>query len=194
MKKSGNIKNLNSIADFIFEMGTLRNMRRMHTQVIPNSNDTIASHSFRTAIIAFLLADMEGADKHKVLLTALFHDIPESRTGDANFVHQFYVRQEEKKAYTDQLADVPVGKEVARLLDEYNERETKETIVAKDADILDQLFLEKEVLNGQSKDFSRWHTFTMRKLKTISAKKLARSLRSRNPMQWIYNLSEGLKK
>ncbi len=87
MKKIGNMKNLNFITDFIFEMGTLRNMRRMHTQVIPNSNDTIASHSFQTAIIGYLLADMEGADKNKALKMSLFHDMAEARTGDINFIH-----------------------------------------------------------------------------------------------------------
>jgi len=186
--------NFNHLADFIFEMGTLRNMQRMHTQVIPNSNDTIASHSFRTAIIGYLLAEMEGADKDKVLKMALFHDIPEARTGDANFIHQFYVKDEEERAYKDQLNNVPSGKETAELLDEYNERKTKEAIVAKDADVLDQLFLEKEVLGEKPEDFDKWHRFTIKKLKTKSAKRLAEHIRERNPMQWLYNFSKELKK
>lgn len=182
--------NFNHLADFIFEMGTLRNMQRMHTQVIPNSNDTIASHSFRTAIIAYLLADLEGADKDKVLKMALFHDIPEARTGDANYVHQFYVKDQEEKAYKDQLENAPAGKEIMELLDEYNERKSKEAIVAKDADTLDQLFLEKEVLGEKPEDFDKWHKFTIRRLKTKSAKELAEYLRDRNPMQWVYNFGE----
>jgi len=168
--------NFNHLADFIFEMGTLRNMRRMHSQVLPNSNDTIASHSFRTAIIGYLLADLESADKDKVLKMALFHDIPEARIGDANFVHHFYVAQKEEKAYTDQTVDIPTGKEIKSLLDEYNSRKTKEAIVAKDADNLDQLFLDNEVLGKKPKDFAKWHEFSARKLKTKSAKELAKTL------------------
>lgn len=194
MSAKENIKNLNFITDFIFEMGTLRNMRRMHSQVIPNSNDTIASHSFRTAIIGYLLADLEGVNKEKVLKMALFHDIPESRTGDANFIHQFYIDQEEKKAYEDQLTNIPDGTDIKALLDEYNERETRESIVAKDADILDQLFLEKESLGEKPEDFIKWHEFSVKKLKTESAKSLAISLKNRNPMQWFYNFDENLKK
>lgn len=187
MKKNGALKNLNFITDFIFEMGTLRNMRRMHTQVISNSNDTVASHSFRTAIIGYLLADLENVKKEKALKMALFHDIEESRTGDANFIHKFYIKADEKKARQEQLENIPGGKEIKFLLKELTEGKTKEAIVAKDADILDQLFLEKEALSEKPEDFAKWHEFTARKLKTKSAKKLAEALKNRNPMQWVYN-------
>jgi len=186
--------NLNHLTDFIFEMGTLRNMRRMHTQVIPNSNDTIASHSFRTVIIGYLLAEMEGVNKEKVLKMALFHDIPEARTGDPNFINKFYVKDQEEKAYCDQVTNLPAENELKTLFNEYNEKKTKEAIVAKDADTLDQLFLEKEVLNEKPEDFAKWHEFSVRKLKTKSAKQLAKSIKNRNPMQWFYNFDAKLKK
>ncbi len=111
--------NFNNLADFIFEMGTLRNMKRMHSQVIPNSNDTIASHSFRTAMIGYLLAELEGVNKDKVLKIALFHDIAEARTGDANFIHHFYVEQKEEKAIDDQTVNIPNGEEIKLLLIHY---------------------------------------------------------------------------
>lgn len=186
--------NLNHLADFIFEMGTLRNMRRMHTQVIPDSNDTIASHSFRTAIIAYILAEMENADKNKTLKMALFHDIAEARTGDANFINKFYSEQKEKSAYHDQMKTINGGKEIKSLLDEFNRKDSKEAIVARDADTLEQLFLEKEILGEKPEDFQKWHEFSARKLKTKSAKKLAETLKNRNPMQWFYNFDIGLKK
>lgn len=113
--------NFNHLADFIFEMGTLRNMRRMHSQVIPNSNDTIASHSFRTAIIGYLLAELEGVNKEKVIEMALFHDIAEARTGDANFIHHFYVEQKEEKAHHEQTENIPNGKDIESLLKELGE-------------------------------------------------------------------------
>lgn len=194
MKNDNEKSKMNKIADFIFEMGTLRNMRRMHTQVIPNSNDTIASHSFRTAIIGYLLADLEGADKDKALKMALFHDISEARTGDANFIHKFYSERNEKLACEDQTKNINGGEEIKFLLNELNEGKTKDAIIAKDVDILDQMFLEKEVLNEKPEDFAKWHEFSIKKLKTESAKRLAQSLRKRNPMQWFYNFDAGLKK
>lgn len=186
--------NKNSIIDFIFEIGTLRNMHRMHTQVLPNSNDTIASHSFRTAIIAYFLADLEKANKDRALKMALFHDIPETRTGDANFVHQFYVDANNGKAHSDQINNLPSENEMKLLFDDYEERKSPESIIAKDADILDQLFLEKEILNEKSHDFSKWHEFSRKKLRTNSAKNLAKALLDRNPMQWFYNFDEGLRR
>ncbi len=186
--------NFNNFADFIFEMGTLRNMKRMHSQVIPNSNDTIASHSFRAAMMGYLLAELEGVNKEKVLAMALFHDIPEARTGDANFIHHFYVEQKEEKAIQEQTANIPDGKSIEFLLKELSEQKTKEAIVARDADTLDQMFLEKEVLSGKPEDFAKWHEFSASKLKTNSAKKLAEALKNRNPMQWFFNFDENLKK
>ncbi len=179
--------NFNHLVDFIFEIGTLRNMRRMHTQVIPNSNDTIASHSFRTAVIAYLLAEFESADKDKVLKMALFHDIPEARTGDANFINKFYSEQKEKLAYQDQTKNIPNGEEIKSLLDEFSEEKTKEAIIVKDADIIDQVALQKEVLGERQEDFLLWHNHAVKGLKTKSAKLLAESIKNRNPMQWFYN-------
>lgn len=86
--------NFNRISDFLFEIGTLRNMKRMHCQALPQANDTIASHSFEVAITGITLAKMERADENKVLKMCLFHDMAEARTGDKNFIHSHYVKQE----------------------------------------------------------------------------------------------------
>lgn len=79
-------------------------------------------------------------------------------------------------------------------MEELKEEKTKEAIVVKDADTLNQLFLEKEVLNEKPEDFAKWHEFSVKKLKTKSAKLLAGSLKNRNPMQWFYNFDKNLKK
>ncbi|MBU1110153.1 HD domain-containing protein [Patescibacteria group bacterium] len=100
-------KNLSTIVDFLFEVGSLQNMQRMHSQVLRLADETIAEHSFRVAIIAMVLAELEGVNKEKVMKMGLFHDLAEARTGDANFVHKLYVSQDEKRAYTDQLQSIP---------------------------------------------------------------------------------------
>ncbi len=49
----------------------------------------MAEHSFRTAMIGYALAQMdEQADVGRVLQLCLFHDIPEARTGDMNYVNK----------------------------------------------------------------------------------------------------------
>jgi len=183
-------KKVSRIVDFLFEVGTLQNMRRMHSQYLRLAKETIAEHSFRTAIIAQVLAELEGADNNKAMKMGLFHDLAEVRTGDANFVHKRYVKQEERKAYQDQLKGVPSAEEIIKLLDEFNEQETKEAMVAKDADRIDQILLQREYLQGKPYDFERWHKNIAKDLQTKSAQQLAEEIKDRNPLQWLYNFAK----
>jgi len=183
-------KKLGRIVDFLFEVGTLQNMQRMHSQYLRLAKETIAEHSFRTAIIAKVLAELEGADGNKAMSMGLFHDLAEARTGDANFVHKLYIKQEEKKAHREQLNGVPSGEEIIKLLDEFREQRTKEAIVAKDADRIDQILLQREYLQGQPHDFELWHKNIAKDLQTESAKQLAKKIKERNPLQWLYNFAK----
>lgn len=183
-------KKLGKTVDFFFEVGTLQNMQRMHSQVLRLADETIAEHSFRTAIIAMVLAELEGADKDKAMKMGLFHDLAEARMGDANFVHKFYIKQEEKKAYSEQLQDIPGGEEITQLLDEFNEKKTKEAMVAKDADRLDQILLQREYLQDKPYDFDLWHNNIAKDLQTDSAREIASKIKERNPLQWVYNFAK----
>lgn len=178
------------IVDFLFEVGSLQNMQRMHSQVLRLADETIAEHSFRAGIIAMVLAELEGVDKEKAMKMAFFHDLAEARIGDANFVHHFYVKQEERRAYQEQLKDIPGGREIIKLLDEFNRQETKEAIVVRDADRLDQILLQREYLQDKPQDFKLWHQNMAKDLKTKSAKELAREVKRHNPLQWVYNFAK----
>ena len=184
--------NYNKITDLLFEIGTLRNMKRMHCQTLPQANDTIASHSFETAIIGMLLAKMENLDENKVLKMCLFHDVAEARTGDANFIHSHYVKADEKKVIAGQYSDTPFEKEIIEILDEHNKRESKEAIIAKDAGLLNQIISQCNYLKD-SKDLERWNRHTIKGLKTKSAKKLAKTIIERNPFEWFYNFPDATK-
>jgi putative hydrolases of HD superfamily len=48
--------------------------------------ESVAEHSFRTAVIGYLLASIEGADPARTALLCLFHDSQESRIGDVPLV------------------------------------------------------------------------------------------------------------
>lgn len=183
-------KKLSKIVDFLFEVGSLQNMQRMHSQVLRLADETIAEHSFRTAIIAMVLAGLEGADKEKSMKMGLFHDLAEARTGDANFVHKFYVKQDEKRAYREQLEGIPGGEAIIELLDEFDEEKTKEAIVAKDADRIDQILLQREYLQDKPHDFKLWHENIAKDLKTESAKEIVKKIKRRNPLQWVYNFAK----
>jgi putative hydrolase of HD superfamily len=186
--------NLKTIVNFLYEVGTAKNIVRSHHQVINWSNDTIASHSFRVAIIGLILAEMEKADQDKVVKMCLLHDLAELRTGDANFVNKFYRVESEEKAIYDQWKEIVGGKKIIFLLKEYNKKKSKEAIIAKDADILDQIFLQKEYLSHRPYDFKKWHTNHEKKLKTKSGLKIARLVLKTEIMDWVYELGGLIKK
>ena len=77
---------------------------------------------------------------------------------------------------------------MARSWGESNDKKTKEAIVAKDADRLDQILLQREYLQDKQYDFDLWHNNIAKDLQTNSARDIASKIKERNPLQWVYNL------
>jgi len=131
------------LTHFFFELGTLRKIARAHRQTLLTDDltDNISSHSFRTALIGYFLAKEEKANPDKVVKMCLIHDLEESRAGDQNWVNKRYVKVFEEEIRQEQLSFLPHSKELLNLSREYHQRKTLEAKVAKDADLLDQVFL-----------------------------------------------------
>ena len=53
---------LTHLADFLFEAGMLRKTPRTGYQFLGSGGESVAEHSFRTAIVGYVLASMAGAD------------------------------------------------------------------------------------------------------------------------------------
>jgi len=182
--------NLNKIANFFFEIASMRRLVRAHSQLIQEADDNISDHSFRVAIIGMNLAKLEKCDVNKVLKMCLFHDVAETRVGDANFINQQYLDLHEEEARKDQMAGLPIAGEILELLQEFEQRESKEGIVAKDGDYLDQMILQREYFFRDSQNHEIWQNHTESMLKSESAKKLAQKIRRLNPFEWLYQLAE----
>jgi len=182
--------NIDKIVNFFFEIATLRRLTRSHRQMIQEVNDNISDHSFRVAVIGMTLANLEKCDENKVLKMCLFHDAVETRVGDANFINKQYLDLHEEEARKDQMRGLPIGEEILEILKEYEQRKTKEAIVTKDADLLDQMVLQQEYFHKDSKNRKIWQNYTQEQLKTESAKKLAQKIRESNPFEWLYQLAE----
>jgi len=182
---------INKITNFFFEIATLRRLTRSHRQMIQEVSDNISDHSFRVAIIGMILANLEqGCDENKVLKMCLFHDVVEARTGDANFINKQYVDLREDEARKDQMKGLPIANKILEILEEYEERKSKESIVAKDADLLDQMILQQEYFYKDEENRKMWQDHSEKSLKTDSAKKLAKKIRQSNPFEWLYQLAE----
>lgn len=168
----------------------MRRIARAHVQMIHDAEDNISDHSFRVAVIGMVLAKQEGCDENKVVKMCLFHDMAEIRIGDANFLVKQYVKQDEEGARKDQMEGLPIGDEILQLLNEYERRESAESKTAKDADLLDQMILQREYFYKDPQNHEIWQNHTQKSLFTESAKKLAAQIRTTNPIEWLYSAAE----
>ena len=172
----------------MFEAGTLKRLVRNSYQALGSGGETIAEHSFRCALIGYCLAKMEKADADKTMKMCLFHDLLETRTGDRNWINKHYTNANEEKARKDQCKGLPFNKEMLKLLSEYEERKTKEGILAKDADTLEQMFQEKEYYEIGNQQALDWLKYSKAKLKTKTAKKIAGQIIKGKSRDWWWYL------
>ncbi len=185
------------IADFFFEIGTMRKLLRMHRQTLlsDDNSDTIAAHTYRVAMIGWVLAKLEDVDPYKVVMMCLLHDTGEIRSGDHNWVHKRYVKIFDDEIIDEQLGQLPFP-ELKEFATEYEKRESKESIVVKDADILDQVLLLREYEWQGNKEATIWlhgkggrtENEQISKLKTVSGKELCTAIYTQNPSDWWNSL------
>lgn len=182
-------KQIVDITKFFYEMGTLRKVVRSHRQTLltDDLSDNIASHTFRVCIIGMMLAQLEKADIPKVVLMCLLHDITESRSGDQNWVHKKYVKVFEDDIIKSQIKPLPNSKELLNVINEYNERKTKEAQIAKDADRLDQTLLENEYVWMGNQEAKTWGRTNRSSLFSKSAKSLLLEICRQKPSDWWTN-------
>ena len=202
MKTNKKIKKENKderTTDFLFEVGTMRKLLRMHRQVLftEDTTDSIASHSYRVSLIAWMLAKIEKADPYKTVMMALMHDFGEIRTGDHNWIHKKYVKIYEDEIAEEQLNTLPFN-DLFEFSKEYEKRESKESIIAKDADVIDQILLLREYEWQGNKEARTWlegkrgpQSKVMVRLKLDSSRKLAEEISKRDPSKWWENIYTG---
>ncbi|RLB11244.1 MAG: phosphohydrolase [Deltaproteobacteria bacterium] len=176
------------LVKFLFEVGILKKTPRTGYRFLGTGDESVASHSFRTAVIGYCLCS-DGAvnvDREKVVLMCLFHDIAEARTGDHNYVYQKYVIADEEKALNDQLKDLPFADEIKSLLEEFNKAETEEAKLAKDADQLDLILELKTQLDLGNKNAKEWIDYAIKRLHTEKAKEIAQQIINTHMSEWWF--------
>jgi putative hydrolase of HD superfamily len=186
------INQSNRVADFLYEVGSLRRVIRSHRQslFVDDTSDTISSHSYRVTMIGWFLAKEEKVDPYKVVMMCMTHDLSEARTGDQNWVNKRYVKSFEEEAIKDQFKDLRQEKELNEIAKEYGDRKTKESIVAKEADLIDQILILREHEWSGNREATKWlkdcEQFKM--LKTKTGKNIARSAMKIDPTHWWKNV------
>jgi hypothetical protein len=84
-------EDLTAVARFLYETGTLKNTARTGWWMAGVQHpEPVAEHSWRTALIATIIAKLEGADQARAAFLAVWHDSQETRTGDVNYLDTKY--------------------------------------------------------------------------------------------------------
>ncbi|NPA48033.1 MAG: HD family hydrolase [Thermococci archaeon] len=130
------------ILGFLLDAGKLKRLPRTGWLMagIPNP-ESVADHSFRTALVAMILCDElvrrgVNADCEKTMRMALLHDIGEALTSDIPSVAAEFVGKKEEKAVERVLGAIPTYKP---LWEEYERGESLEGKTVKFADRLEML-------------------------------------------------------
>lgn len=178
-----------SALNFFAEAGLLKRIKRSGWWVAGiDDPETVAEHSFRTAVIAFYMAHMEDVDPYKTVTMALFNDIHEARINDLHKMGHYYIefRQAEKKVFKDQVEDLPgkVKKELSAIRGNYDAQRSKESIVARDADILECLIQAKEYYENGHLTAKKFFQIAPDHLKTKTARKLWEQFQSWDTHDW----------
>jgi putative hydrolases of HD superfamily len=181
--------NPKKICDYIFELGTLKKFQHSGTKLAGVKNpDTIAEHVYRAAIIGYILAKMENADPAKTALILLFHDNAECRITDLHKVARRYIKTKdaEMDAYKEQIFGLPedIKEEFMELFTEFENAETKEGMIAREADMLETAFQAKEYLDLGHKACQDWLDTIGKCIKTAGAKKIFATLSRTNFTDW----------
>jgi putative hydrolase of HD superfamily len=184
-----------ALLQLICEAGMLKRVRRSGWAVLGiRDEETVADHSFRTAVIGYGLARMEEVHPYKVLLMTLLNDIHEARIGDLHKMSQRYINIDnaEDEAYADQIAALPtpMHTELDDLRGEYREQTSPESVIARDADILECLIQAREYYEHGRKEALKFTREAPQFLKTESAKALWKLAEATPLNEWWERLSD----
>jgi len=177
-----------NIANFLFEAGMLKRTPRSGFQFLGSGAESVAEHIFRTVYVGYVLGKMHGeADVDRIVKMCLFHDLPEARTGDLNYVNKKYVKVDEEKAVAELAGTVPFGGEIEELIREFNEGNTTEALLARDADQIEMILALKEYKDLGNVYADEWLDFAIKRLVSDVAKNLAGIIVETDSSLWWFS-------
>lgn len=176
---------MKALVDFLYEAGYLKRLARSGYPYLGSGEESVADHTCRTLFVAYVLGQLtEGIDMGRLLKMCLFHDFPEARMGDLNYVNKQYVESNEEKVLTELSERVAFGEEIAALVREFNDKKTPEAVLANDADQLDLLLHVKEQADIGNARTGPWVEYAYQRLSTEAARRLARVALETDSTDW----------
>jgi putative hydrolases of HD superfamily len=178
---------MDSIANFLFEVGMLSKTPRSGYQFLGSGKESVAEHVLRTVFVGYALCKMDPSlDEFRVLKMCVLHDLPEARTGDMNYVNKKYVDVDEEKAVRELTEHLSFGSDIKSFIDEFNRKETKEALTARDADQIAFILQLKEYGDLGNKYSEEWISFAKQRLSTDNGVKLADKIIQTDSANWWF--------
>ncbi|MFS1304072.1 HD domain-containing protein [Streptosporangium longisporum] len=186
---------LSRLTGLLYEVGLLKRYKRTGWLVAGvRDPESVADHSFRTAIIASVIAALEGGDPERAAFMSLFHDTQESRITDIHHLGRLYLKAAPNEEVTaDQVRGVPavVAEMVSGAVGEYEQKTSLEAVCARDADKLECLIQAVEYREQGYQNVQPWIDSSLAALKTASAKRLADEALATGSLEWVKRVLNG---
>lgn len=164
-------------ATFLTEVGHLKRTKRAGWWIAGvRDPESVAEHSHRAAVIAYVLALMEGADPCRAATLAVFHDVPEVRTGDVPSIGRPFVdHAPDTEVIAAQTARLPaaIAGPIRDMVAEFGAQETPEARCAKDADRIECLLQAREYQAQGNPLVQPWVDSMVAAVRTASGRRLA---------------------
>lgn len=171
---------LEGLGDFLRIVGRLKRLPRtgwLESRI--EDPESVADHSFRTTVLAMILADLEKLDVEKVIRMALLHDLAEAEIGDLTPEAKKGMREEyarvEGEAFQRILSELPerLAEEYIELIKEYKGASTPEAKLVSEADKAEML-LQALDYEDEGKEYFRFRRFWETDLEDPLLKELVR--------------------
>ncbi len=186
MKNLKNRDKMTRLADFLFEVGMLRKTPRTGYQFLGSGSESVADHSYRVAVLGYVLADMAGADMARTVFMCLFHDLHEARTGDFNYVNRVYNNSDRTSALKHAAGGTGLEKEILGYWEELEETESLEAKLAQDADQIDFILNLREELDMGNKYAGEWLKIALQRVRTEWGIELAQTIAKTDHKEWWF--------
>jgi len=140
--------NLTKLVEFFKRSGQLKKVSRSGwVKAGIESPESVADHTFRTALFCMIFSSLEGLDELKMLQMALIHDLPEVIVGDLTPSQKIKAdKNKEEDAMKSLLAFLPkkVGSKYIKVWHEYASGETVEAKTVRQLEKLEMALQARE--------------------------------------------------
>ncbi len=171
------MKDMKDLLELLRKVGGLKKIDREGWKRVGIEDvESVADHTFRSALMALFLSERFGLDTDRLVKMLLIHDLGEVETGDITPYEDFSKEEKrsmEREALEKLLDPIEEKEELVELWQQFETGEEKEAKVARDIDRLERILQAMEYKEEyQEKDLSEFIVEGVNKFETQEIKEL----------------------